>query len=79
MRKRATTESFNKTICLNGINVEPESLIFADSEGVLIIPKAIENEVIDEVYKRTENEKKILSEIAEGVDVDTLTKKYGFF
>ena len=79
VRKRATTESFNKTIQLNGITVEPECLVFADSEGVIIIPKHIEAEVIEEVYKRTVNEKKILSEIASGVDVATLTKKYGFF
>ncbi|HHF0510659.1 MULTISPECIES: cytidylyltransferase domain-containing protein [Vibrio] len=79
VRKRATTDYFNKSIMLNGIKVEPENLVFADSEGVIIIPKAIENTVIEEVYKRAANEKKILSEIAEGVDVDTLTSKYGFF
>jgi CMP-N-acetylneuraminic acid synthetase/regulator of RNase E activity RraA len=79
VRKRATTESFNKTINLNGISVEPECLVFADSEGVIIIPKNIESEVIEEVYKRAANEKKILAEIASGVDVDTLTKNYGFF
>ncbi|MGI2808291.1 cytidylyltransferase domain-containing protein [Vibrio vulnificus] len=79
VRKRATTESYNKTIFLNGIKVEPECLIFADSEGVIVIPKEIEAKVIEEVYKRAANEKKILSEIAEGVDVTTLTKSYGFF
>lgn len=79
VRKRSTTESFNKTIQLNGIKVEPECLVFADSEGVIIIPKIIEQQVIQEVYKRSANEKKILSEIASGIDVATLTKKYGFF
>ena len=79
VRKRATTESFNKRISLNGIIVEPDCLVFADSEGVIIIPKEIENEVIEEVYKRAANEKQILAEIASGVDVDTLTKNYGFF
>ena len=79
VRKRATTESFNKTIKLNGIQVEPDNLVFADSEGVIVIPKNIEKEVIEEVYKRSANEKKILSEIASGVEVSTLTKKYGFF
>jgi regulator of RNase E activity RraA len=79
VRKRATTESFNKTICLNGISVEPGCLVFADSEGVIIIPKEIENEVIEEVYERAANEKKILAEISSGVDVETLTKNYGFF
>ncbi|GAB1620090.1 hypothetical protein AAOGI_01400 [Agarivorans albus] len=79
VRKRATTESFNKTISLNGISVEPECLVFADSEGVIIIPRSIEEEVIQEVHKRAVNEKKILAEIANGVDVSTLTKNHGFF
>jgi len=79
VRKRATTESFNKTIHLNGIKVEPECLVFADSEGVIIIPKLIEAQVIEEVYKRSANEKKILSEISLGADIESLTKNYGFF
>ncbi|WP_186171461.1 cytidylyltransferase domain-containing protein [Vibrio chagasii] len=79
VRKRATMESFNKSISLNGIKVEPGCLVFADSEGVIIIPKDIEEKVVLEVYNRSANEKKILSDISEGVDVDTLTKKYGFF
>jgi CMP-N-acetylneuraminic acid synthetase len=79
VRKRATLDNFNKTINLNGISVEPECLVFADDEGVIIIPKLIENEVIEEVYKRTANEQKILSDIASGVEVSEITKKYGFF
>ncbi|EIU7061267.1 cytidyltransferase [Vibrio vulnificus] len=79
VRKRATTESFNKTIHFNGIKIEPECLVFADAEGVIVIPKLIEKKVIEEVYKRSANEKKILSEIASGVDVNTLTTNYGFF
>lgn len=79
VRKRATTESFNKTIFLDGVAVEPECLVFADNEGVIIIPKEIENEVILKVYERAANEKKILAEIASGVDISTLNKNYGFF
>lgn len=79
VRKRATTESFNKNIFLNGIKVQPECLVFADNEGVIIIPKDIENDVIREVYKRSANEKKILSDIALGADIESLTKNYGFF
>lgn len=79
VRKRATLDYFNKKITIQDVLIEPECLVFADSEGVIVIPKDIEDEVILEIYKRSENEKKILSEIASGVDVDTLTKKYGFF
>lgn len=79
VRGRATTEHFNKTIFLNGVKVEPNTLIYADSEGVIVIPKAIEDKVIEEVYKRASNEKKILTDIASGKHVSELTKNYGFF
>jgi regulator of RNase E activity RraA/CMP-N-acetylneuraminic acid synthetase len=79
VRKRATTESYNKKINLEGVEVLPHSLVFADSEGVVVIPKEIEKDVIKEIYKRAANEKKILIDISAGVDVDKLTENYGFF
>lgn len=79
VRKRATTEYYNKKICINGVEIEPECLIFADSEGVIVIPKKIEKEVISEVYKRAANENKILLDIATGENVQDLVNNYGFF
>lgn len=79
VRKRATTESFNKTISLNGVQVKPNALIFADNEGVVVIPPEIEQKVLDEIYRRAANEKKILVDISLGCSVTDLTKNYGFF
>lgn len=79
VRKRATTESFNKTITLNDVEVKPNCLVFADQEGVVVIPRAIEEKVIQEIYRLSANEKKILIDISSGVHVDDLTKKYGYF
>lgn len=79
VRKRATTESINKTVNINGVSVGPNDLIFGDAEGVIVIPKAIEKEVISEIYKRASNEKQILVDISMGEDVDALVKNYGFF
>lgn len=79
VRKRATTESINKTIHLNGVEVRPGSLVFADAEGVVLIPQKNERAVLDEVYKRSSSEKKILVDISVGVPVDHLVTNYGFF
>lgn len=45
VRKRATTESYNKKICLQGINVSPGDLIFGDNDGVVVIPQKYEDGV----------------------------------
>ncbi|MDR5757609.1 cytidylyltransferase domain-containing protein [Caballeronia sp. LZ035] len=79
VRKRATTESINKTISLNGIEVRPHTLIFADAEGVVVIPLRIEKQIIEEIFKAAANEKRILVDISNGADVDHLTSAYGFF
>ncbi|MHB0764604.1 RraA family protein [Stutzerimonas sp. NM35] len=79
VRRRATVDSINEPIQMSGVRVVVGDLVFADNEGVIVIPKKIESKVIEAVYNRAASEKKILNEIAMGVDVDVLTEKYGFF
>lgn len=79
VRKRATTDYFNKRIVVGGVEVEPECLVYADAEGIVVIPKAIELKIIDEAYAKAADERKILADIAGGADVEALTKNYGFF
>lgn len=79
VRLRATTESINKKIRINGVEVVPESLVFGDAEGVVVIPKAVEQTVMNEIYRKVSNEKNILTDISKGADIDSLVKNYGFF
>lgn len=79
VRKRATMESMNKTIKVHGVTVSPGDLIFGDAEGLVVIPKRLEKEVMEEIYKRASNEKKILIDISLGEQVASLVTNYGFF
>lgn len=79
VRKRATMESYNKTINLDGISISPNDLIFGDNDGIIVIPKKYEKEVLDIAFQVVQTEKNILVDIANGLDVDTLTKNHGFF
>lgn len=79
VRKRATLESMNKKINIGGVEILADDLVFGDSEGVIVIPKKIESVVLSEVHKRMSNEKKILTDISMGYDVDHLVERYGFF
>lgn len=79
VRKRATMESFNKTIKLNGVVVSPNDLIFGDCDGIVVIPKKYEQQVLKQAFQVVKTEKNILIDIANGVNVDTLTKEHGFF
>jgi regulator of RNase E activity RraA/CMP-N-acetylneuraminic acid synthetase len=79
VRKRATTESINRPITVQGIRVAPGDLIFADREGVVVVPRRVEREVIQTALRNAGNEKHLQIDIAQGIDVDALTSKYGFF
>ncbi len=79
VRGRATTESINKRITINSVSLSPGDLIYGDSEGVIVIPKSVEQQVIKEVVKRGHSEGMILSDISNGIAVGELTRLYGFF
>jgi len=79
VRGRATVESWNRTINLFGVTVPPDSLIFADDEGVVVIPKEIEKKTLQLAFDTIRNENSILTEIALGIDVNSLVDKYGNF
>ena len=79
MRKRATVEEMNKPMQMDGITIWAGDLIFADREGVVVIPKVVEEQVIEKALQHASNEKRLLVDIAQNINVDELTKKYGFF
>lgn len=79
VRKRATVESINKRIMIGAVRVSPGDLVFADAEGVVIIPKKVEAEIIAETHRKMANERSILVDISMGVGVGEIVKKYGYF
>lgn len=79
VRKRATVESINKSITINGVKVSPGDLVFGDAEGVVIIPKRVEAEIIAEAYKKMVSERSILADISMGVGTEDIVNKYGYF
>lgn len=79
VRGRATLESINKPINIGGINVFPGDLIFADSEGVVVIPRALEAKVLEMAFNVIRKEKSVLLDIASGVDVMSLVNRNGAF
>lgn len=79
VRKRATLDHVNRPIVVGGVRVAPEDLVFGDREGLVVIPRRIEQSVLDDALRIATNEKRIIIDISEGADVDKLTREYGFF
>lgn len=79
VRKRATLESINKKINLYGVEIYPNDLIFADNDGVVVIPKKYEEEAIQKAFEIINKEKSILSDIMNGKSISDILKNNGEF
>ena len=79
VRKRAVLDHMNQTISIGGVRVSPDELVFADFEGVVVIPRSIEKEVLIRCADVIRNEKQLVLDISLGVGADELTERYGFF
>jgi CMP-N-acetylneuraminic acid synthetase/regulator of RNase E activity RraA len=56
-----------------------DNLLFADVNGIVIIPRKYENEVLSKCYDIMVNESNISSFIIAGVSLDSIINKYGEF
>lgn len=63
------------TIVIDGIEVKPDDLIYADNEGVCIIPKEIELEVMKKVEEKLIEEKYITELLDKNITVEELLKE----
>lgn len=79
VKERAVLESMNEKISIEGINVCPEDLIFADSEGIVVIPKDREKKILKEAINRKQNEDEIKTKIQENRNINKILEENGFF
>jgi regulator of RNase E activity RraA/CMP-N-acetylneuraminic acid synthetase len=78
-RRRGIMTSKNRSVVIDGITIRKNDLIFADRDGIVVIPRAQEKDILDHALKAMADERRILVDIAQGADTPTLVKRYGFF
>ena len=78
-RKRGIVTSKNKTVVIDGISIHKDDLIFGDRDGIVVIPRKYENQIIETAFQKLQNEKHILIDVAKGVHTSELVQKYGLF
>ncbi len=79
VKRRGTVESINNKININSINIEPGDLIFADSDGIIMIKREYVEFVINKALKVLETETRIVKDIYKGDSTSSLINKYGCF
>jgi len=79
IKGRGAVKSINQPIELDGVAIEPSDLIFADQDGIVVIPRKREVEVLKRAIEVMTAEKNIVADVCKDVDVEGLVTKYGFF
>ena len=79
VRKRATLDSYNRTISIDGVEISPSDLVFADNDGVIVIPSRYEKEIIQAIIEKVQMENDVATEIAKSTDPLEIVDKIGAF
>ena len=64
-------------IVAGGVKVEPGDVVFADFDGVAIIPQQIFKELIDRALKKCEKENHTRDDLLKGYLLGQVYEKYG--
>lgn len=79
IKGRGAVASINQPIVLDNVKIMPSDLVFADSDGVVIIPRKLEGEFLKRAVQNATKESSIISDICSDIEVDSLVDRYGFF
>lgn len=73
---RVRVVDYNIPIIIGGVKITPDDLIYADLDGIVVIPRDLESEVIEEVIKRINTESVVRKELEEGKTMAEVWGKY---
>ncbi|HEX2854362.1 MAG TPA: RraA family protein [Opitutaceae bacterium] len=74
---RTQVADFRCAIEIGGVWIEPGDFVFGDLDGVVIIPRALEKEVISRALEKARGEKVVRKAIEGGMSATAAFKKFG--
>jgi regulator of RNase E activity RraA/CMP-N-acetylneuraminic acid synthetase len=79
IKGRGAVASINETIEVDGITINPNDLVFGDEDGIVVVPRRFELDILRRAIKVMRSENSIISDVCNDVEVEDLVEKYGFF
>ena len=74
---RTQVADYRCPIEVGQVSAEPGDLVFGDLDGVVIVPRHVEAEVITEALKKASGENLVRKEIENGMSSTAAFQKYG--
>ncbi len=73
---RVRVVAYNVPLALGGLTVQPGQLVFADLDGIVLIPKEAEDDVLARALERVEVESNVRRELNAGASLNEVWQKY---
>ncbi len=74
---RGEVVDFRVPVRIGEVDVRPGDIVFGDVDGVLVIPKAVEEEVVNRALEKVSKENLVRTTILEGSSAVSAFEKYG--
>lgn len=76
---RGKVTNYRCSIEVGQVKIEPGDLVFADQEGVLIIPQHVEQAAVERAVNKARTENQVEKAIKEGISASEAYNKFGVF
>lgn len=73
---RVRVVAYNVPLAVGGSTVQPGQLVFADLDGIVLIPKEVEDDVLARALERVGVESDVRRELNAGASLDEVWQKY---
>lgn len=77
-KDRVQVDGMNVAVSLGDVQVRPGDIVIGSDDGVVVVPREREEEVLSVAQGISEAEEKILSEALKGIRLDEVRKKYKY-
>ncbi len=74
---RGEVVAYNVPIECGGVTVNPGDIVFGDADGVVVIPQAVETQVIEAALEKASGENRTRDALREGATLREVYDKYG--
>lgn len=76
---RGLVIDFRTALEVDGVRIKPGDIVFGDIDGVVVVPRAAEEDVFAKAIEKARGEKKLRVALEEGMSAVEAFKKFGFF
>jgi len=74
---RSKVAAFRCPVEIGGVFINPGDLVFGDLDGVVVVPQAVEKEVVTRAVEKARAEKVVRKDIEAGLSSTEAFRKYG--